>query len=372
MTIRVLFIARYRDPTMRRKLHFIARYPDIVIRTIEPRQWHDEFLCVERGNTTEGQITSSTVSMIGSPVDPHRALYRSLAFGLRGFHPHIIHAEEEPDSLTALQIAVARRLFAPRARLLLHTWQNVDRPKSWAVRSVTRRTLAAADAVFCANHEASVLLRNWGYSRPTPIVPAVGVDTSTFTPCTPRSAAPFTIGYIGRLIPEKGIGTLLEAAALVLAQEPASPIRIEVIGAGCDQAALEAHAHNLRLNNTVHFVGPVPPDDVAHQLCGLSALVLPSRTTPVWKEQLGRVLLEAMASGIPVIGSDSGAIPEVIGDAGLIFPEGNASALALCLTRLLRDSLLRTELRQRGLRRAQRYGQAQLAEDTVAFYREIL
>jgi glycosyltransferase involved in cell wall biosynthesis len=108
------------------------------------------------------------------------------------------------------------------------------------------------------------------------------------------------------------------------------------------------------------------------QLAALDVLVLPSRATPVWKEQFGRVLTEAMACRVPVVGSDSGAIPEVIGEAGLIFPAGDASALAGCLARLQAEPALRAELAERGYQRVLRhYTQAGLAERTAQFYRQL-
>jgi len=100
---------------------------------------------------------------------------------------------------------------------------------------------------------------------------------------------------------------------------------------------------------------------------------LPSRTTRVWKEQFGRVLTEAMACRVPVIGSNSGAIPEVIGDAGLIFPEGDARALAGCLRRLIESPDLCRELGERGYVRVMRlYTQERIAEQTAEFYRQII
>ena len=71
----------------------------------------------------------------------------------------------------------------------------------------------------------------------------------------------------------------------------------------------------------------MPSTEVPAVLRALDVLVLPSLTTPSWKEQFGRVLQEAMACAIPVVGSDSGEIPHVIGDAGLVTPEGDAAAL---------------------------------------------
>jgi glycosyltransferase involved in cell wall biosynthesis len=105
----------------------------------------------------------------------------------------------------------------------------------------------------------------------------------------------------------------------------------------------------------------------------LDALVLPSRTRPNWKEQFGRVLVEAMACGVPVIGSDSGEIPYVIGDAGLIFPEGQIEILRAHLSRLLADPDLRADLTRRGRERVlDRFTQAQVANQTYQVYRALL
>jgi glycosyltransferase involved in cell wall biosynthesis len=108
-------------------------------------------------------------------------------------------------------------------------------------------------------------------------------------------------------------------------------------------------------------------------LAALDCLVLPSRTTAHWKEQFGRVLIEAMACGVPVVGSSSGAIPTVIGDAGRVFPEGDFAALGRELTALSLDGALRSELGGRG--RAwvlASYSQGRIVAETVAFYRKLL
>jgi len=102
-------------------------------------------------------------------------------------------------------------------------------------------------------------------------------------------------------------------------------------------------------------------------------LVVPSRTRPNWKEQFGRVIVEAMACGVPVIGSSSGAIPDVIGDAGLIVPEGDRAALAGALRGLMSDPDRRRDLAERGRARVlARYTQAQVAAQTVDVYRSML
>lgn len=103
------------------------------------------------------------------------------------------------------------------------------------------------------------------------------------------------------------------------------------------------------------------------------ALVLPSLTRPNWKEQFGRVLVEAMATGLAVIGSDSGAIPGVLGDAGLIVPEGDAEAITGALQRLYDEAGLRQALADKGRERVlQHFTHASVAQATVDVYRSLL
>jgi len=104
----------------------------------------------------------------------------------------------------------------------------------------------------------------------------------------------------------------------------------------------------------------------------MDALVLSSRTLPNWKEQFGRVLVEAMACGVPVIGARSGEIPHVIGDAGLIVPEEDSDALRAGLLQLMQDDELRRDLGRRGRQRVlERFTQAQIAAETVDVYRSL-
>ena len=101
--------------------------------------------------------------------------------------------------------------------------------------------------------------------------------------------------------------------------------------------------------------------------------VLPSRSAPNWIEQFGRVLIEAMACGVPVIGAATGEIPNTIGDAGLTFAENDAAGLRAQIERVMTDETLRRDLKNRGLRRVlQNFTQASIARQTVEVYREML
>jgi len=122
----------------------------------------------------------------------------------------------------------------------------------------------------------------------------------------------------------------------------------------------------------VRLIGPVPFEQVPTVMASLDALVLPSLTTRDNREQYGRVITEAMASGVPVIASDSGAIPDVVGDAGIIVSEGSRADLAAELRRVSQDPAFRSSLAEAGLARAQTaFSPAVEAERLRGFWRAV-
>ncbi len=122
------------------------------------------------------------------------------------------------------------------------------------------------------------------------------------------------------------------------------------------------------MTDRIRLVDAIPHEQTVDYFNALDALVLPSESSPTWKEQFGHVLIEAMACGVPVIGSDSGAIPEVIGTAGLVFPEGDSQALRVELQRLVNDPDLRKHLSRRGRERVLgNYTYRQIAVAQAAF-----
>jgi glycosyltransferase involved in cell wall biosynthesis len=146
------------------------------------------------------------------------------------------------------------------------------------------------------------------------------------------------------------------------------------VGDGASRDELARRAQESGVAARVTFQRAVPHNRVADFLNALDVLVLPSRTLPTrWSEQFGLVLAQAMSCGVPVIGSTSGAIPEVIGDAGLIFPEGDVNALRDCLIRLRDDAGLRAELRAKGRARVMaNYTHERIAGKTYAIYQALL
>jgi len=217
------------------------------------------------------------------------------------------------------------------------------------------------------------------------VIPQFGVDTEIFRPRTtddrrqtstgqtPSSVvgrrSSVVIGYAGALIPEKGVDLLVRACAGL----PDAGWRLAIVGDGPERAQLGALAGTLGIGDRVDFFGQRASTQMPDVYPAFDVLVLPSLSRPNWKEQFGRVLIEAMACGVPVIGSDSGEIPNVIGDAGLIFPEGDMVALRDSIAHLLADPEQRARYAEAGRQRVlAEFTQAQIAAATVRVYREIL
>jgi glycosyltransferase involved in cell wall biosynthesis len=155
----------------------------------------------------------------------------------------------------------------------------------------------------------------------------------------------FTVGYVGRFVEEKGIDVLLRAVSKV------PEARAFIAGDGPLSDSLSLLTNELGIRDRVTFSGSLAPSDAIDAIGALDVCVLPSRTRPNWKEQFGRVLVEAMAQGVPVVGSSSGAIPETMGDAGIVFEEDSVDDLAAALRSTLEPSR-RAEMIERGLERA--------------------
>jgi len=367
--MRVLFLTGYAHEAYQRKVDYLANAPEVELLQMNSRPGIPAGRRASADGRRSYTVAPLMARQLGQAGDPHREWYRPLTLGLQRFQPDLIHCEFEQESLGAAQAALARQLFVPRAALTLYAYQNLLRPRRAAVRALSALTRQAASAVVCASSEAAEVLRRQGYKGLTPVIPGMGVDTTRFRPqANPPARARLVVGYAGRLAPEKDVATLLRAVAAMRAGA-----ELALAGGGPEQVALTALAGTLGLGGRCRFAGPVDYDAMPDFLRGLDVLVLPSRTTPNWKEQFGRVLVEAMACGTVVVGSDSGAIPEVMGEAGSVFPEGDPAALARTLDDLAARPERRAELRERGLARVQaHYSVERVAEAVGALWRELV
>ncbi len=228
-------------------------------------------------------------------------------------------------------------------------------------------TLRRVDLGIGGNEAAARELSRKGVANVC-VLPQLGVDPGRFRLEEKPVDRTLTIGYAGRLVPEKGVDFLIHAVAALEGEW-----RLRVLGKGPEEGALRALAEKLAVSDRIEFLPEVPHAEVAEYMRSLGVLVLPSRTTESWAEQFGHVLIEAMSSAVPVVASTSGSIPEVIGDAGLLFPEGDAESLRTSLERVREEPGLAERLGQTGRRRVlERYTWERIADETLRHYRELL
>jgi glycosyltransferase involved in cell wall biosynthesis len=349
------------------KLKHIAAQPQVQLSVIVPPSWRDE-----RGELKLERTTGAGYSLIVTPLrfngNFHLHYYPQLNRLLRQLQPDLVHIDEEPYNLaTFLALRSAQRL---QARAIFFSWQNLNRAYPPPFRWFERYTLNHAAAGIVGNADAAQVWRAKGYGGPLTVIPQVGVEPEVFKPLADRhrDTSTFAVGYAGRFVEEKGIDVLLTAL-----HDLDGAWQLDLLGSGPDQARLAELAQRLQIADRVRFLPWRPSAQTVDYYRSLDVLVLPSRSRSNWKEQFGRVLVDAMACGVPVIGSTCGEIPNVIGDAGLIFPEGDAAALCDHLRTLQHDSALRRDLAQRGRQRVlDRFTQAQIARQTVEVYQNVM
>jgi glycosyltransferase involved in cell wall biosynthesis len=340
----------------------------IDLTVVVPPYWHDDAgrkAPLERVNPTGYRLVVEPMVFNGHF---HYHFYPRLGRRLRELRPDIVHMEEEPYNLATMQaLWLARRLGA---RSIFFTWQNLLRFYPPPFRWVERYCYRQAAGAIAGNAEAVDVLRHKGYAGLTWVIPQVGIDPRVFyrrTVADGAASRPFTVGFCGRLRPQKGVHLLVEAVAAL-----GGDARLEILGWGQEEPRLRALAEAKGLSGRFTIHPALPSERVPEFLSRLDVYVQPSLTFPNWKEQFGRVLMEAMACEVAVAGSDSGEIAHVIGDAGLLFPEGDVAAMTECLRRLRDDLELRRDLAARGLARArERYTQAQIAAQTLEAYRAV-
>ena len=355
--------------TYQRKLEELARLPGLRLTVIVPPSWRDS-----RGVTPLERVYTQGYDLLVTPLALnghfHLHFYPRLGRLLRHLDPELLHIDEEPYNLATWQaMRFAHRRSVPAC---FFTWQNLRRAYPPPFRWFERSSYARSTHAIAGNHEAASVLEDKGYTGPVSVIPQFGVDPVLFSPSRGASGASdrgLAVGYAGGLVPEKGVDLILKAAAGL----PTLGWSLVIAGEGAQRGQLQSLAEGLGISKNVRFLGRVASTQMPDFYRSLDVLVLASRTQHNWKEQFGRVLVEAMACGVAVVGSDSGEIPHVIGEAGLIFPEGDASALRGQLTRLLDEPVLRRELsRQARQRVLDRYTQERVALATYAAYQQML
>lgn len=256
-----------------------------------------------------------------------------LLWAIQSFKPDIIYVEQEVYSLVAGQASLIAKIL--NKRLIIFGWENHEKSLYLVQRLCKKITLKTASTVICGNQKGAMLVRKWGFKSQINIIPQLGVDPNTFSLHNKPPKVIKTIGYVGRLVHEKGVDVLFNALSLL--QKDFLQFKVLICGDGLYIDYLKKMAEEINISQYINWQLAVLHDKVPEIMSQIDILVLPSRSIPSWKEQFGLVLAQAMSMGIPVIGSDCGAIPEVIGKDELIFHEEDYRSLASLLKKMIMD-----------------------------------
>ncbi|GAA2759278.1 glycosyltransferase family 4 protein [Actinopolymorpha rutila] len=300
---------------------------------------------------------------------------RGTGRALADVHPDVVHIIGEAGYLSTSQVLRMRRHRWPDVPVTLYAAQNVVTRFPFSFPQLERRAYRAVDCALPTTPAAEQVLRAKGYRGASRIVP-LGVDTSLFHPgpsSPPTPGAPFTVGFVGRLEPHKGITDLLTAVR---------HLNCDLLLVGTGPLSGEVVRESQRRRDRIELHPWVSHHALPALLTRMDVLALPSlevfqRNVAPWitiplREQFSRVLVEAMACGVPVVGSDAGEIPHAIGTAGLIHPAGDVDALVTRLRQVRDDQDLAERLRVAGMERARRFDWSRVADSLYELWQALV
>ncbi|MEA5511466.1 hormogonium polysaccharide biosynthesis glycosyltransferase HpsO [Crocosphaera sp. UHCC 0190] len=362
--------------------------PNIEVIIVVPKQWRPggvQNKLIETKPRTEGNFKVIPLSNFSKNNQGLLTFGLEIISLLQEFKPQIIQVEQGVKSFAYAQLITLNRGLNLKAKNLFFTWWNLPYASKFPIALLEQYNLKNTDGLVAGNQDAADILQDHGYNKAVQVMPQLGVDETLFSPQKQPELAnelgikpeEFVIGFVGRFVTEKGILTLLKSVAKLSHYS----WKLLLLGRGELKETILNQAQELGLKDRLIIIESVPHAQVPRYINLMNVLVLPSETTYEfktltavgWKEQFGHVLIEAMACKVPVIGSNSGEIPNVIEDAGLIFPEGDDHALQVCLTQLIEKPQLAQELAEKGYQRVlEKYTNKALAQQLLIFYQKLL
>ena len=375
----VLLSQAYLVSEFRKGLHELGQTVDLLVvspREMRGRSWRENVLRCSVGGGPRGDysfLRLPSVRLFGAQY-----VFMSLTLGIRRFRPDLIHIDSDPWAVVFWQAMLCRRLFAPQARVVAMVTKNTYR-RYPGLRGRLKRWVAAkgierVDRFISASEmTARLYQREFGVERDRLTVAThIGVDTDAFRP----APGPFerggevVVGYCGRLTGEKGVADLLEAVAICRSRAGLD-VRLLLLGAGPLHGDLASYALGRQW---LEVLPPVPNHRVPEFLSALDVFALPSRVLPDHEEHDAHALTEALAVGVPTIGTRSGIIPELLGDrTGFLVDPEHPRELSEGLRLVLTSPELQADLAERGRAKAIRcFALAEVARERVSVYRSVL
>lgn len=339
------------------------------LTVVLPEKW--EYQRFESGSEEGYEVRVSPIALAWSKLGSlahHTFYYREISRIICREPWDLVHIDEEPFNFACYH--AAKLCSRNGLKWIFFSWQNILKRYPPPFSMFEKSAFENANAAIAGSSAVEMVLRQRGFAKPVKVISQFGVNPDVsrsmdrFHVRRKLGLEGFTVGYIGRMVREKGLDTLVRA----FAQLP-DEAKLVLVGSGPFEPVLKQMVSSLGIFERTRCVPWTNSQGISEYMNALDTLVLPSRTVRSWKEQFGRVLVEAMACGTCVVGSDSGEIPNVIGDAGLVFHEGDEQELARHLARLMKDPSLRDRLGRHGQARVMdRFAYSKIARDTLAVY----
>jgi glycosyltransferase involved in cell wall biosynthesis len=384
-------------PNFFRRIQALAEINGNKVTYLAPHNYYDTGLWY-----SSNDITSKKVNIVqGRILFPGKLIWHFYVSGfLKVFYKKkydIIEIFEEPYSICAFQITLLKIIFSNNSKILINSAQNIPiniksipflvlskifkTSHSYAERSardrlpfilnyINKLTLFLSSGLIVRSNCSKEYYVQRGYTKPIKLI-GNGVQLSPsinnqiiISLNAKFKKQTFKIGFVGKVLKKKGIFDLVQAC-----KKLSFDYVLIIVGNGPDlNGVLKSCIHeNI---NYVHF-DYVPNQDIFSYLSFFDVLVLPSITTNSWVEMFGRVLIEAMSVGTPVIGSDSGGIPQTISKCGLVYEESNIRELANCISTLFEDKELYNAYCHKGLMNASNYSWKNIANKINEYMDEV-
>ena len=374
--MKILIIGHtYTARVNRGKLYELAKYGDVKITVITPKIWPGDLLTEKSTGLNQGNIEILSLRAKYEGRGARYFYFPNIMISINRIKPDIIHVEEGAGAICYFQALVMKKLFVPKAKTLFFTWMNLrNRSRKPWTRFIERYNLRNSDYAIVGNEDGKQILLEKGFQKPIKALPQLGINPDIYCKIDTSSLNKrlglnyFVIGFAGRLVKEKGLIILISALSKIQGE-----YKLLLIGRGDLKDEIIRLSRELNIIEKIIFIDAVSHEDIPKYLNCMDVLVLPSITIPIWKEQFGHILIEAMACEVPVIGSTCGEIPNVIGNAGLIFKEGDATNLKQKLEILMENKDLRDKLAKKGRERVlEKYTNKKVAEETYLIYHKLL